>query len=484
MAARDKKSGRPLTSLKTGAFSRGLALARVSVSAGARAASHAVGSFFSSEEDKAVRAKELLMAQVQQLADELGELKGSLMKVGQMLSMYGEHFLPPQANELLKSLQSAAPPLDWKLIERAIRKQLSEGALGELEIDPEPMASASLGQVHRAVRKADGRKLAMKVQYPGVDRAIEGDLKALRSLLSLIHIVPKGPKYDDLFQEVRFMLHQEVNYSQELETTQEFQRALMGDSRYVVPDVFPEYSTKRILTTSLQEGVPVDSPEVLALSLERRNALGEALLDLYFRELFVLGAVQTDPHFGNYRIRLAPQGSSEPDRIVLLDFGAVRRLDAEFSRSYLALVAAAHEHDSEALIRAAIDVGFLTDQDEGELLEHFVGFCELMTEPFYPPSSWPKGESEEDRKKRSPNLFDAQGAYRWGESDLPQRVTRKGGLLAFASRFRSPPREIVFLDRKLAGIFIFLSVLKVQINGQALIRKYLEAYRNGKLQSV
>lgn len=477
-AKKGKSPKEKLSQIKTGPFARGLALARVSVSVGARAASHAFGNMFSDESDKAERYRDLLMSQVGHLTRELGELKGSLMKVGQMLSMYGEQFLPPEANALLKSLQSQAPPLQWSAIEKVIQKQIPVEQLNLIEIEHEPLASASLGQVHRARRKSDGKWLAMKVQYPGVDKAIEGDLKALRSILSLINLVPKGPKYDELFKEVRYMLHQEVNYSHELETTQEFKKLLSDDSRYRVPDVYPELSTKRILTTSLEEGVPVDSPEVLALSQERRNALGIAAMDLYFREIFNLGAVQTDPHFGNYRIKLGEGGA--PDQMVLLDFGAVRKLPQSFWDIYLELVAGAHERDSVRLFNAAKRMGFLTDEDSEELRTHFTEFCYLITEPFYPPSM----KTGPNEFGGPPELYDKDGAYIWGESDLPKRVAKKGTQLAMSARFRSPPREIVFLDRKLGGIFIYLSVLKVRIRGRDVIRKYLDAHNEKRRKNA
>jgi len=483
-----------LSSIKTGPFARGFALARVSMSVGAKAASHAVGNLFSDDSQKVERYRDLLVSQVNLLTRELGELKGSLMKVGQMLSMYGEQFLPPEANALLKSLQSQAPPLQWSAIEKVIQKQIPAEQLNLIEIDHEPLASASLGQVHRARRKSDGQQLAMKVQYPGVDKAIEGDLKALRSLLSMINLVPKGPKYDELFKEVRFMLHQEVNYAHELNTTREFKQFLAHDPRYIVPEVFPELSTKRVLTTSLEDGVAVDSPEVLALSQERRNAIGIAAMDLYFQEIFNLGAVQTDPHFGNYRIKLGEGGT--PDRIVLLDFGAVRRLPQSFWDLYLEMVAGAHEGDPARLVRAATRMGFIAHEDSEDLKAHFVEFCYLITEPFYSPGpagmimghsgAGQPGDAGKlgglRRERGGPRvggpkeLYDDQGAYIWGDSDLPKRVAKKGAQLVVSARFRSPPREIVFLDRKLGGIFIFLSVLKVRIRGSEVIRKYLDAH--------
>ncbi len=452
-----KTPAKPLKKIKSGVFSRGLALARVSVSSGVKVASHAMGNLFTDPASQPERYKELLMSQVGMLSRELGELKGSLMKVGQMLSMYGEHFLPPEANQLLKSLQSQSPPLEWKAIHKVILRQLPPERLNELDIEPVALASASLGQVHRARRKSDGREFAMKIQYPGVDQAIEGDLKALKSLLMVSKLIPKGPKFDELFKEVRTMLHQEVNYSKEFETTQEFRNHLAKDPRFIVPEPIAEYSTPRILTTSLEMGVPVDSPEVLALPLERRNAIGAAILDLYFMELFEFAAVQTDPHFGNYRIRLGT--GSESDQIVLLDFGAVRKLSKKFMEPYLEMVRGAHTRNTKRIIQGGIGLGYLQEDDPDELKQLFVELCQLITEPFFP-------------TKNSP-YFDNTGAYCWETSELPLRVAKKGGQMAVRFKLRSPPREVVFLDRKLGGMFIFMSVLKIRIKSEEVFRKYL-----------
>jgi len=470
-----------LKKIKSGVLSRGLALAKVSVSAGTRAASHAMGSLFASDDEKAERFKEMLISQVNSLTHELGQLKGSLMKVGQLLSMYGEHFLPPEANALLKSLQSQSPPVEWKEMEKVLKRQfaqstfegpgegLSQGPkhstnknkLDQLEIDPEPIGSASLGQVHRAKLRSSGQWVAMKIQYPGVDRAIEGDLKALQSILSLSKLIPKGPKYDDLFKEVRTMLHQEVDYSRELELTEEFRKYLGGDSRYVIPQTYPEFSTRRILTTSYESGLAVDSPEVLGLPLDRRNAIGIALLDLFFRELFEFGAVQTDPHFGNYRVRLGQPGGS--DQLILFDFGAVRKFPKSFLGAYFEMVRGTFYRDQKRLLKGASGLGFILPDDSEELKEVFTQLCFLVSEPFCTPET----------PGVPAHLYNSQGAYRWGESDLPKRAAKKGAELVLSFKIRTPPREILFLDRKMGGIFIFLSVLKAEFLTRDVLKRYL-----------
>jgi len=462
---KDPKSpgkGAKLSGIKSGAFSRGFALARVSLSAGAKVASHAVGNIFGDEDTKGERLKAMVISQMDLLSRELGELKGSLMKVGQMLSMMGEHLLPPEANALLKSLQNQSPPLEWKVIEKVLKRQLGEEKLALVEINPEPLASASMGQVHLAKRKSDGRLLAMKIQYPGVDQAIESDLKALKSIFTLAKFLPTGPKFDELFAEVRQMLHQEVDYKRELETTNEFRALLADDPRYVVPETVSELSTGRVLTTTFEEGIAADSPEVKALSQDRRNALGFAFLELYLKEFFRWGKVQTDPHFGNYRVRLGKNG--ECDQIVLLDFGAVRKFPKNFLASYYEMSNGAYFQDQSRVEKGALGLGFLIEGDPDELKLRFAEVAYLFVEGF---------QSSKTCMPEAKHLFNSDEAYDWGTSDLPKRVIKKGKDVVMAFKLRVPPREVVFLDRKMGGIFIFLSTLKVQIRASELLEKYL-----------
>jgi predicted unusual protein kinase regulating ubiquinone biosynthesis (AarF/ABC1/UbiB family) len=436
-----------LSKIKSGALSRGLSLAKMSLNVGARAAGHAIGGVFSGAE-KDERLKTLLMSQLKVLSTELGQLKGSVMKVGQMLSVVGEYFLPPEANELLKSLQNQSPPLAWPEIEKVLKRELGKQSLAELEISNEPMASASLGQVHRAVRKSDGAVIALKIQYPGVDKAIEGDIKVLKYVLSVTNLIPKGPKYEQIFEEVKTMLHQEVDYVQEMKTTQEFKELLKDFPQYIIPTPFPEYSTRRVLATTLEEGIAIDSVEAKDFTQERRDKLARNVLQLYFMEIFRFNTMQTDPHFGNYRVRVGK--TPEEDQLILFDFGAVRKFPAKFISHYRELVESSLNQEPKRIAKAATDLKFIHDDDTPEMIEEFVNLCMLIIEPF-------RG-----------------GVYNWGETDLPNRVGVSASKLAISFRLRPPPREIVFLDRKMAGVFIFLSVLKAKVDARALLESYLE----------
>ena len=429
-------------------MSRGLALARMSLSVGTKAASHSLGNLWNrGAEVGAERFKALLMDQAAVLAKELGELKGSVMKVGQMLAVYGDHFLPPDAIAVLKTLQSDSPPLAWKEIEKQLKRHLGKEKLELLEVDPEPLAAASLGQVHRAVIKKTGEVLALKIQYPGVDAAIDSDLKAIRTALGFSKLLPKGPNFDPLFEEVRMMLRREVDYTRELAALQRFQERLSGDSRYIVPRAHPEFSSKRVLATSLEEGARVDGPEVAALSQDRRNTLARSALALYMQELFEFQEVQTDPHMGNYRVRI---GETE-DQWILYDFGAVREVPNDFLKSYRKLITGSWKLNEPLLKKGALELGLVQEGDDPELVRLFFELCWLLTEPFHP----------------------GRGEYEFAGSDLPKRIAALASRIIWGFKLRVPPQEFVFLDRKLGGMFVLLATLKARIDGSDILERHL-----------
>lgn len=444
----DNDGGKPdSVELKTRPLDRNLALARLGIRAGTRIAAHEFANLFRGRAARAESDRAFYVGQAAKLADELGRLKGSVMKVGQMLSLYGQYFLPPEAVEVLASLQDNTPPVAWSALQPVLRQALGRSRLAELEINPAPLASASLGQVHRARRKADGQELVLKVQYPGVADAIESDVSTLARLIAITRVAPRGLNLEPVYAEVKEMLHREVDYVAEREHTQRYGQWLAGDPRYVVPRVFEEYSSDQVLALSYEPGLHVRDAAVQSLPQARRNALAQAALDLFLRELFDRGVVQTDPHFGNYRVRPAAGGA---DRFVLLDFGATRQFGRGFIESYREMLRGALGHDRATILRGAAGIG-LMDRDFPEpVLNAFVELCELLVEPF-------------------------QGRYDWGRSDLPRRVGDKIARNAMTRYFRIPPREIVFLHRRLAGVFILLATLRADFDGRPVLKPHLKA---------
>jgi predicted unusual protein kinase regulating ubiquinone biosynthesis (AarF/ABC1/UbiB family) len=456
----DKKPS--MTGLKTRPLERNIALTKLGLGAGTKIVAHSIVNIFRGEVSRDTADREFYARQARVLADELGRLKGSVMKAGQMLSLYGQYFLPEEAVDVLAQLQDDTQPVAWSVVAPVLEQSLGRKRLAELEVEHEPLAAASLGQVHRARRKSDGLELVVKLQYPGVADAIDSDIRTLSRLLLMTRLAPKGLDLKPVFAEVREMLFREVDYRAEARFTEEFARSLKEDKRFVVPRVFPEYSSPRVLTLSYESGVSARDDSVRGLSQARRNRLGLAFLDLFLSEFFEWGLVQSDPHFGNYRFRLGA-GAAE-DRIVLLDFGATRRFEPRFVEAYRRIVCGAVRFDRPGLLRAAEDIGLMSAGFPENVLQGFAEMCQLIVEPF----------NEPDDSRTPPQLRNARGEYRWGASDLPMRVANVAARNALSRHFRVPPREIVFLHRRLAGVFIMLAALDAELNARDRLLKVLD----------
>jgi predicted unusual protein kinase regulating ubiquinone biosynthesis (AarF/ABC1/UbiB family) len=458
----DDFASRPhLRKLKTRPLDRNLAMAKVGLLAGTQIAGHEFLNLFRSDEARAAKDRSFYTRQARFLADELGKLKGSIMKVGQMLSLYGQYFMPPEATDILRGLQDDTPHVNWRVMHPVLEERLGRDVLDDLDIDEEPLAAASLGQVHVARRRRDGRKLCLKIQYPGLQRAIDSDIRTLSHLVTISRLTPRDFDLKPVMEEVRDMLHREVDYAAELRNTRWFYDQLANDARYIVPEVFPEYSSEHVLTTSFEAALHVQSEQVQALSQERRNRLAIAALELFFREFFHWGFVQTDPHFGNYRVRIDPEGRN--DQLVLLDFGATRQFDPSFLQAYREVIQGAFERDPRRIRSGAEGIGLLGAEFPERLREAFAEVCYLIIEPF----------ADIPDKHPARAFVTADGAYRWDESDLPTRVTGQIGKASMSRYFRVPPREIVFLHRRLGGLFVLLAVLGAEIKGRPILGRFL-----------
>lgn len=426
-----------LSQIKSSVFSRSLSLAKLGLSAGIKYTSlkltnSSLDDFFNS--------------QAFLITKEFGELKGSLMKAGQLLSMYGEHFLPPEAVRMLKTLQSDSPAIEWSLMLRHLENYLTSDLIAELDINPEPIGNASMGQVHLATVLSTGQKIALKIQYPDLAKAIDSDVAALRKILSISKILPSGLDLTNVFEEIRTMLRQELDYNFEAKQTIRYKELIGNDNRFVVPSVIERYSNSKVLATEYVEGLKSDHPLVQGLSESRRNRLSENFLDLYFREIFQWNFIQTDPHLGNYKIQIDSLGA---DRLVLLDFGATKKFVPLFIDNYRKMIKGAILEDSEIFLNGARGLGFIIHSDPEDYIRTFQNFCYETVEPF---------KAEEN--------------YNWKLNDLPKRVVRSA--LQFRNfDLRSPPQDILFLDRKTAGVFTFLSVLGANINARKIIDPYL-----------
>lgn len=456
----------PLDTLKTSALDRRLSIAKASLNIGRRWATQSAFGLFKSKDEKQAQKQAFMREQAQYLVDELGKLKGSVVKIGQMLALYGEHFLPPEITEALQTLNDQTTAFAYPIIEAAIRHELDD-KIQEFTIDPTPIGTASLAQVHKAVHNPTGRQLVFKVQYPKIADAIDSDLDLFRHLLKVTNAVPQTRQLDEWFEEIRDLLHHEVNYLLEADTTQLFAKRLMGDNSYVVATIFPEYSTTRLLCMSYEAGVSILDERVFSLPQDRRDRIGQASIEIMLREIFEWGDMQTDPNFGNYLIRLAEDNPLGIDQLVLLDFGAIRQFDKALLNVAKALLTAGFYHDRGAMRQAVDKAGqhytFFANIDDtvkNDMVELFL----LASEPFSLPSHNPT---------IPPEALDNTGNYLWANSDLHNRVIKLAGKSATSKVFSVPPKELMFISRKFIGAYTFMTVLEAKTRAEDLIKGFL-----------
>lgn len=455
-----------ISRVKTGFFERRLELARVGLVSGSKVLTQTAASMLLNPAEREQKQKQIVAEQTRYLVSEIGKLKGSVVKIGQMMALYGEYFLPEGVTDALHTLEDSTATLEWRAIQAILERELKPHQLAQLDIEKEPLAAASLGQVHRATRRSDGRQLCIKVQYPGVAKSIDSDMNAITSLFNMARLVTSKKAFDLWLREVRTMLHQEVDYHFEAHKTQFIAQMLEGDERYIVPEVFREYSTGKILTTSYEAGLIVTMPEVTGLPLRRRNHISQAALDLFLMEIFDWGEMQTDPNFGNYRIRLG-DGSS-PDKIVLLDFGAMKCFDAKFLNPFCKMIQAAYEEDREVFLREAINLKFMREHFPREVLDNFADITMEIIEPL---SAHPDPQAGA--------ILNEKGQYCWKESNLPQRVARRASQASMSKYFALPPKEFMFINRKLMGVYTFILVLNAQFNGGEYLKRHFKLPQQG-----
>lgn len=311
---------------------------------------------------------EFAIKTAEQVVATLGNMKGAMMKLGQMAS-YLHEGLPQPIRDALAQLQQDAPPMSRELTEATVKAEL--GSTPEqifAEWDYAPLAAASIGQVHRA-RLHDGREVAVKVQYPGVDEAIEADLKNIPLFFNSIAMLAKGFDSKPVIEELQARLAEELDYEIEARNQSMFVDYYRGHPFITIPEVVKELSTRRVLTTEFARGARF--AEVLSWSQAERNLAGETMYRFVFDSLYRLHAFNADPQPGNYVFR--PGG-----RVTFLDFG----LSKVFERSLLDLNQQMIEFmvtspDPKRFRQAVEEAGFLvsdaqlSDQRVFEYFSHF-----------------------------------------------------------------------------------------------------------------
>ena len=347
-------------------------LARMGGRAGAGFALHRARRVFTSAERQAELDQRFELRTAEQVAEALGGMKGAFMKLGQMAS-YLDVGLPDHAREALAGLQQDAPPMSAELAAGVIERELGDRPERLfLEWDPAPLASASIGQVHRAITR-DGRAVAVKVQYPGVDEAIAADLDSAGVVFGAMGLAFSGFDPGPLVEEIRARVIEELDYANEARNQQLFADTYRDHPFIHVPDVVTELSTPRVLTTDLAEGVRFE--EMAGWSQDERNRAAEAIYRFVFRSLYRLNAFNGDPHPGNYLFQ--PGG-----RVTFLDFGLVKHFTPPEIETFGDMIRAlVVERDTGRYRRIIESIGLLkpgTPVSDDQVYEYFSHFYEFV----------------------------------------------------------------------------------------------------------
>ncbi len=376
------------------------------------------------------------------VAAELARMRGAAMKLGQLMSMEAGEYLSPELAEILARLRSEAHAMPGPQLKRVLAEHWGTDFLKRFRrFEVTPIAAASIGQVHRAETR-DGRRLAIKVQYPGIRDSIDSDVANLGSVMRWSGLLPRGLDLAPLLEDARRQLHEEADYAQEARAMTRFADLLADDAQVAVPRPHDDLSGRDILAMDFMPGAPIermtDAPQ------EVRDGLARQLIALFLRELFEFRLVQTDPNFANYRVE------RDTGRIVLLDFGATREIPSDLAERFRALMRAALAGDRATAREAATAIGYLDD----DLSEPRVAvLLDMMAMCFKP--------------LRSAEPFD------FAASNLPRRLTETG--LAFG-RERDiapvPPTDALLMQRKVAGLYLLAARLKARV----AIRPLLEPW--------
>ncbi len=425
-------------------------LAGMTASVASSAAATRVGNLFRDREGREESLSELYSKNGEVIAETLGQLKGAVMKVGQIASQ-ARDMLPPEMADALTSLQKEAPPMPYEVIAQQIESEL--GSPPELlfdAFDEEPFAAASIGQVHRA-RTDDGREVVVKVQYPGVEESCDSDLAQLKLAMRAASVVRIPRKaMNAVFEELRARIHEELDYCLEADSVREFRALHSNDPNIVVPDVVGERSAQRVLTLTYEYGDHLDElDDNPAYTPEVRSLLGQRIFDAMSRELFEHQAFHGDPHPGNFAFR--------PDTtLVIYDYGCVKRLKPGVLAAYCDVIRTGIAEDYDAVDRALIRLGARKPEKTDFDVSYYKRWRDIFIAPFL-------GED-----------FD------FGTSTLHDQFARlTPGFMKHLPYFQ-PPAESVFIDRMIGGHYWNMRSLGVVANFMPLVQQYLDAEMAGR----
>jgi len=379
-------------------------------------------------------------------------LQGLFIKVGQLLSIMA-NFLPPEFRAELEALQDQLPPRPYAEIQERLERELGTKMSQFAAFDRDPIASASLGQVH-AARLVDGQRVAVKVQHRDIDRIVRLDLTTIRRILGIVQWFVPVQGLDAYYHQIKALLSQELDFALEADNIERIAKNFAGDSRVAFPAPVRELSTRRVLTTTYVDGVKIsDSTAIGSLGVDKPD-LAKRLVRLYCQMIFVDGIYHADPHPGNVLVR-------SDGAIVLLDFGAVAELSPQMREGIPEFLEGVLRRDIDRLVKSLRKMGFITRTSDEAVSEKIIEYFHRRF--------------QEEVRLDSFNLKDIRIDPQRGFENLLDLRRMNIGLRELSGAFHIP-KDWVLLERTLLLLYGSCSLLDPELNPVAIIQPYLRDF--------
>lgn len=384
------------------------------------------------------------------LASMLGDLKGPVMKIGQLLSTVPD-LLPPEYVEALTRLQSNAPPMGWNFVRRRMKSELGNRWLEKFNFfDKEPYAAASLGQVHIAENK-DKKKVVCKLQYPDMNSIVEADINQLKLIFSIYSKIDSSINTSNILEEISARVREELDYNREIKNLQLYRNLLKNVKGVIVPKTFDDLSTNKLITMQYLNGKKLLSFKDSDHEVRKKIAIN--MFKAWYHPFYKCSVIHGDPHLGNYSI-------NKNFEVNLLDFGCIRIFKPSFVKGVIDLYYAILNDDEALAVHAYESWGF--DNITKELIETLNIWAKFLYSPLL----------ENKVRKMQETNSTAYGSEI--AAKVHKELKRIGGV--------KPPREFVFMDRAAIGLGSVFLHLDAQINWYEIFHEMIENFDEMKLE--
>eukprot|EP00108_Taenia_solium_P009344 TsM_000789900 transcript=TsM_000789900 gene=TsM_000789900 len=384
---------------------------------------------------------------LERIVDTLCRMRGAALKLGQMLSIQDSSLVSPKVQNIFERVRQSADFMPTSQMYQVVNAELGPNWKEKLaSFDEKPFAAASIGQVHLATLP-NGRRLAMKIQYPGVGKSIETDVANITMILKRFNFLPRGLFAESAIRTAKKELKWECDYLREASYAEKFARLLVNDPVFSVPQVFHEFSTQKVFTTEYFEGLVLD--DCVSLPQHVRNWIGENILRLCLLEVFVFNTMQTDPNWSNFLY------NKVLNKIILLDFGASREYPRRFVDDYLQVIVAASKGDKPGILEYSRRLGFLTGYETKVFLDAHVEAVSVLGE-----------------------AFSSKVPFDFGKQSTTYRINRIIPVM-LEHRLTPPPAETYSLHRKMSGCFLLCGKLGAVVDCRKLFLEIADNYVYG-----